>query len=229
MPHPLLKFYGRIEGEFKQGLKRQGLTPSCQRGCAHCCYILTAIHAVEGQILAQAVMRKQNWKDIAQKCRADALRLDELFADRMAYFDAYIPCPLLNVETRECTVYESRPACCRFYYVVSSPLLCAPANHVPNLRCINTSEIEALAMKACVELAGGAMIFAPISLMLLFSLPKAAKVPEDEAFLRGLAEGLPDPVTWMVQNNERREQWLKEEGDEVGEVYRKSISKVFGI
>jgi hypothetical protein len=63
MPHPLMKLYGKFDGQLKQSLNQMGMTPTCRRGCAHCCYIMTAVHAVEGQLLAQAVMKKQAWKE----------------------------------------------------------------------------------------------------------------------------------------------------------------------
>jgi Fe-S-cluster containining protein len=149
--------------------------------------------------------------------------------DRQAYFTAQIPCPLLNLERQDCIVYEIRPAVCRYYMVVSDPVLCAPENHEPNVQVVDTSELQAVSMKVCMELANGAFIVAPISLMVLFSLPKAARSPEDETYLRELTVGLPDPVEWMKQTDERHARWSQEDTDESKVAFKKAFSRVFSL
>lgn len=229
MPHPLLKVYGQLDGQVKQAIKGAGLKPSCKKGCSHCCYIMTAMHAVEGQVLAKAVMKMLNWREIAQRAREVSFKVMEFGHDRRAFFDAGVPCPLLDLKTNECVAYEQRPSVCRLYMVTSDPVMCSPANSEPNVQIINTSYFEARLMKFCIEVANGVLILAPIPLMLLFSLPKAARSPEEEAYLRTLAEGLPDPVQWMKLHDEVHSKWSEEDPDAVKKAYRESFAQVFGV
>jgi Fe-S-cluster containining protein len=228
MPHPLLKVYAQLDGQVKQAIKGAQLKPSCKKGCTHCCYIMTAMHAVEGVVLAQAVMKLPNWKEIAQKAREVSFKLLEHGHDRGAFFRSGTPCPLLNVEKGECSVYEKRPSVCRLYMVVSDPAKCAPSHTAADVSIVNTSYFEAKTMQFCIEVSGGVLVLAPIPLMLLFSLPKATKTKEDEAFIRGLCDGLPDPVQWMKQYDEIHEHWKKEDPTAVQMAYRESFEKVFG-
>ena len=83
-------------------------------------------------------------------------------------------------------------------------------------------------MQWCVEVTNGVFILAPIALMLLFSLPKAAKNQEEEAYLRSLTEGLPDPVEWMKLHEKVGQKWHDEEPDEVKRSYGEAFKRAFG-
>src|SRR6185369_282243 len=156
---------------------------TCTKGCAHCCHMMTAITMLEGAVLAENVMLRADWRDIALRARADALVLKEHWNDRVAYLKAYSPCPLLDQEKKECLLYNRRPSVCRFHCVVSDPELCGPQpNGSTDILALDLTYPEAQVFRFCITVTpddADRDIIAPISLMLLHWLPALAKTEED--------------------------------------------------
>lgn len=225
MSNYLSKLYRVLDKEVKQSLDKNGIVPACQRGCSHCCYILTIVHMVEAHRIAAAVLRKQTWKEVAERCRTSALA-SHADVDPLAYHQAQIPCPLLNLEKGDCSVYELRPASCRFY-LVTTKNSCALRNNEAYVAVVDTAMAQAEAMKACVAVAGGELTVAPLSLAVLFSMLDVARRTENEAYLRGLTEGLPGPEAWQEQADQLRTYWKSLETRDVQESLNEAFVKVF--
>ncbi|MDV2581841.1 YkgJ family cysteine cluster protein [Alkalibacillus haloalkaliphilus] len=138
--HQLL---GEVSNEMKQMDDHMGMTPTCQMGCAFCCYFPIIITRLEAKMIIRSIEsmneeRRQNIKthlkeyfegnkDNVEYCTT----LD--FQNRDVKFDymkAQLPCPLLNTETNTCMAYESRPLPCRTYVNYMDPKICAD-NLVP--------------------------------------------------------------------------------------------------
>ncbi|MBX3220560.1 MAG: YkgJ family cysteine cluster protein [Labilithrix sp.] len=91
---------------------------ACSAGCSYCCYSST-VHASAPEILRIASWLKENRspEDLAAlKERASAAAKDIAPLDLTGRARAKIPCPLLDVGTGRCTVYDVRPISCRAYH-----------------------------------------------------------------------------------------------------------------
>lgn len=86
----------------------------CKEGCFDCCGPVK-LSRLEYMRCIQASGRSA--KDVKQQMQ-DNLK------------QAIYTCPLLDTETRKCTVYEVRPAICRLFGVVKGELLC-PHGYAP--------------------------------------------------------------------------------------------------
>lgn len=121
-------------GEVDRLLSEDGITPSCKRGCWHCCrcYILTNV--AEAHALAQYVKRDMSANQIhdlrmrTQQWHAwDNSRPGRYPADKGTDLADYIHrCPLLV--DGACSAYPVRPVVCRTHLVRSHPRLCRTAH-----------------------------------------------------------------------------------------------------
>ena len=108
--HLSTKVHCQAESEIST-LQRSAPSPSCTKGCHHCCHGLIPVTIPELLELAQEV---ESWEPAAQV--ALSIRCDSYAKKSLAYwrYDLHQfsePCPLL-VEG-ECSVYEKRPLFCR--------------------------------------------------------------------------------------------------------------------
>ncbi|MFT3765588.1 MAG: YkgJ family cysteine cluster protein [Minicystis sp.] len=178
----------------------QGRTVSCRAGCAACCRQLVPISVVEARALAAAVEAlPPARREIVRARFAAAVRemerlglldaaaapgrmvLQSHIADPKAawrdvgrrYFDAQIPCPLL--EDERCSLYEERPLVCREYLVTTPADRCAQldggARTVP--RPARTSEALATAAR---EITGEALPMLPLPLSLEWAEAAGGKI-----------------------------------------------------
>jgi Fe-S-cluster containining protein len=94
------------------------LLPVCQEGCSYCCYA-TAVHASTPEILrvASYVKATRSPEDVAKlRERAEETAKKIAPLDLAGRAHAKVPCPLLDVATGRCTVYDVRPVPCRAYH-----------------------------------------------------------------------------------------------------------------
>lgn len=142
-----------LERLFQKGREGLGVNIPCKRGCDACCYepltvtnyemvpifarIRTFSVAKRGAILVRLAQH------LADAGAAELLSLVpnpmiggfEL-ADIRKYRNAHIPCPLLDPERHECTVYEDRPFGCRAHHVLgddASACSNVPDDGIPEL------------------------------------------------------------------------------------------------
>jgi len=133
--------YLAVDEAIARGLDRlrseDGIIPTCQLGCCHCCRHHIVTNVAEAHALAQYIkrelsvekinglrMRTQQWHewDNSRPGRYPSANIDE-----QAYLSNYDPCcPLLVNDA--CIAYPVRPVVCRTHFVCSHPLTCGAAN-----------------------------------------------------------------------------------------------------
>lgn len=121
-------------------------TPSCKRGCAHCCKSPVMMSLAEAEAIIDRfpevvarvrpkleehyVITDRLITEVNGRADLDEDRREVLFADR--YWDEVGSCAFL--ENNECSVYEARPYPCRNYHVTSEPERCdGPAGTLVNI------------------------------------------------------------------------------------------------
>jgi hypothetical protein len=98
-------FHGKVEATLKGA---RDVRLACAKGCSHCCHAWVSATAPEVLFLAKLI--RTRGETAIEKVRAAHLATgdyDFTVRDRHPH-----PCPLLEADL--CTVYESRPAACRF-------------------------------------------------------------------------------------------------------------------
>jgi Fe-S-cluster containining protein len=222
----MLEVYATAEKEAYEWLKKSNITPSCKRGCDHCCHMMTAITHLEAKALAKAVLKLpgEGWKEVATRCRTLSLWLVE-HNSRDEYFATKQACPVLDSEKRECLVYGSRPAACRFYMVVSDPDLCSPDRPKEFVKAIDLSRVEVSLLDYSMRRPGFYM--APLPLAVLFALTKLGLTGANQKYIEALTEDLSSPEEWF--NNSSYRQWTKEDsGTELQNAHLRAAVEMWG-
>jgi Fe-S-cluster containining protein len=168
---------------------------SCGKGCAACCEILTALQVPEGLILADAILRRKDWKGIGRDLRAQAKLVCDPQLTHEKYFQSRLVCPLLDKRTKECIFYDVRPAACRTHLVCTPREICGDHSPKPRPQVaspLGTREAEHYLWGECTKIFHHP-IAAPLQLMVLFCFPMLREHPYNVRLL----SGLPDPIHWM--------------------------------
>ena len=92
----------------------------CQRGCAHCCYLDVDITELEADYIARQTGHK--------------IVLGNLDRKKMAN-ETY--CPFLDHQTASCSIYEYRPAVCRWFFAYDDPQRCNEPNKKHAISTVN--------------------------------------------------------------------------------------------
>lgn len=203
----LLQIYKDLDTAVQNSISKTEMKVSCEKGCDYCCYLLTSITIPEGILLAQKIFGMSDWKDQAQRLKDHALKCCYDGVDNRSYFDKDIPCFFLGSD-HLCTVYEERPACCRFHFTISDKELCS--NKAPEdveTKILNLRPAEQVVWEYAVsfqrETGFGGPIpqIAPISLMVLFCMLMLADDGDDAKFMSEVvkAPGLKDPTAWSLE------------------------------
>jgi Fe-S-cluster containining protein len=98
-------------------LPTRHLPIACAPGCASCCY--TNVHASSPEVLriASFVKEKLSPEELAVlRERAEATAKEITPLDIQGRARAKMACPLLDIATGSCTVYDVRPIACRAYH-----------------------------------------------------------------------------------------------------------------
>src|SRR5271157_1734511 len=107
---------------------RETVHVPCKAGCDACCYDVAWVLPPEGEEIAERVrsMPARKRQGVVDRIRAwhEGMRAagldpDDIRPDLRAYHRARLACPLLDVETHRCMVYDVRPMACRGHYVVA--------------------------------------------------------------------------------------------------------------
>jgi len=115
------------------------LTPTCQMGCAFCCYFPIITNKMEAMLIKDAISnmpadRKQFIENHLSKYyqvyeeKIEQLSDIDIVSDSDAkykYKKEQLPCPFLNLNTNACMIYEVRPLPCRTYVNYTNPNICA--------------------------------------------------------------------------------------------------------
>lgn len=117
--------------------REEGIIPSCELGCCHCCRYHIVTNIAEAHTLAQYIkrelsvdqiddlrLRTQQWHEWenSRPGRYPSVAID-MQTDLSDYEHG---CPLLV--DGECIAYPARPIVCRTHFVSSHPLFCHAAN-----------------------------------------------------------------------------------------------------
>ncbi len=143
-------------------VRSEGTVVPCKEGCDHCCYDVAWVLAPE---VAELAERVQSWRTERREkvlaairtwldgMREDGFSVDERRPDLRRYHARRRPCPLLDVETQTCSVYDIRPLTCRGHYAAGTeaPAACANRAEVPS---IETVQFPDACTKAVVRIAG---------------------------------------------------------------------------
>ncbi|SET73458.1 Putative zinc-or iron-chelating domain-containing protein [Salinibacillus kushneri] len=128
-----------VSGEMEQMDQTMGMKPTCQMGCAFCCYFPIIVSKMEAKLMTKAI--EQFPADRRQSIMAHLTSYYETYGKKLdtitsmdyeedpdfkrKYIRSHVPCPLLNTETNMCMAYEIRPIPCRTYVNYTDPNLCA--------------------------------------------------------------------------------------------------------
>jgi Fe-S-cluster containining protein len=191
----LRELYGNLDVQVAEHIKNQKVT--CKKGCSHCCKLLTTIAMTEGILLADHVLRNMDWRkmmpkivELAKEHSYDGINLYNFFSKKLS-------CIFLQ-DDQTCGVYDIRPACCRFHYVVSDPDLCSPDRPGSVTATVDLRLAEEPVWKMNIA-AFGHPVMAPLPVMLLFCMVGLSDgtVLQDE--LEAACEGIPTPDEWFVK------------------------------
>lgn len=180
---------------------------TCTKGCDSCCYLLATITFAEGILIAERLVRKPDWHSLLPKLRQSSLDHCYEGINESNYFSKKLPCVFLDTKEKTCTIYETRPGTCRYYYVASHPSICSPDHPTGRVAIINTKgangdggwqePVWGLSFKVAAE-RGIQDVVAPIPLMVLFCLFMLVdEGGKGRRLIREAAKGLPTPSQWL--------------------------------
>lgn len=127
-----------VDSEINNIEKKVNISPSCEKGCANCCYFPIITTKLEAKLMIGVInsMPHERKSQIVNHLHsyfpehADTIKklcsinFEEEADFKLQYISNQLPCPLLNVETNECIAYEIRPLPCRTYLNYCSPVVC---------------------------------------------------------------------------------------------------------
>lgn len=123
----MARLYSDIDKAMEEGfgqMQKEGTSsPSCKKGCDHCCYQFVTTTNEEADFIYQ-MCKELNIK-LSKKRLAYQARFKQP-SDYFAKFGKRTKCVFLN-DKRECSIYKYRPISCRKYFVITKPELCLPS------------------------------------------------------------------------------------------------------
>lgn len=129
----------QVVNEEMEGMQKAvDLTPSCQIGCAYCCYFPIIINEMEAKLMKKAIAAfpKERREELevhfhhyyekydAQLKELTALDFEEDKDFKRTYRKSGVPCVMLDTKTNQCMAYEIRPIPCRTYVNYATPDVC---------------------------------------------------------------------------------------------------------
>lgn len=229
----LKELYGVLD-EHVEGILQSKFKASCTKGCASCCYLLATITFTEGLLIAEKLLEKPDWKSILPKLRAAAMKTDYTSITKTNYFRKGQPCVFLG-EDKTCTIYDIRPACCRYHIVASAPENCSfLAPETTKTISLDLRQVEehvwGLSMRVTHQLGKSDLMIGPLALMVLACMEFITDGAEtlqdklDHEEIKRAYEGLRTPQQWMVECG--RSLIMEEEGKQPQRLDIKDIDKV---
>lgn len=204
----LQELYGALDAHVDGILKKQ-FKATCTKGCASCCYLLATITFTEGLLIAEKLLEKPDWKSILPKLRSAAMKTDYPSITRTNYFRKGQPCVFLG-EDKTCTIYDIRPACCRYHVVASPPENCSfLAPETTKTISLDLRPVEErvwdLSMRVTLQLGKSDLMIGPLALMVLACMDFITDGGEtlqdkmDHEEIKRAYAGLRTPQQWMVE------------------------------
>ncbi len=170
---------------------------TCSRGCNHCCHLPASASLPEMAPIVESLAGRTDWntrrREMERAVRAQLPIMAEVafwqVEKRQAFFERRMPCVFLR--GGECSVYDQRPAVCRYHYAVTPPENCAHGAADPRVATVNLEKVV-----TSVQLAGaqelGVVLMAPIPVTLVWAARKLGvkfDVPSSPAL---------DPQRWAA-------------------------------
>ncbi len=177
---------------------------SCTKGCSNCCYMLSLATGVEGANIGVFLLNNLDdaeFETMLKDLRAQAIRAVFPGMNNSKYFNRQVKCAFLS-DKNLCSIYEVRPAACRYHFVISPAVNCSPLALDTMTRAIDLRQLEAVVWELDVAVAGAPMM-APIPLAVLFGLKTVLKKgghPELLEMVMKASEGVLTPEEWMRQH-----------------------------
>jgi len=115
------------------------LMPTCQMGCAFCCYFPIITNKMEAMLIKDAISKMPaDRKHFIENHLSEYYQVYEEKVEQLSGIDIVsdsdakykykkeqLPCPFLNLKKNACMVYEVRPLPCRTYVNYTNPKVCA--------------------------------------------------------------------------------------------------------
>lgn len=147
-------------------VRSKGATIPCSNGCDACCYEPVALSNHEAAVIAERI-HMDDYRRKRVSAHAAWLEAQGWVGDGVApraYLTERMPCPLLDVLTHQCVVYDVRPIACRAHILVDmDPAVCSNRALHP---AIDTLKVDGPAVQALLQMRElGEMSVGPLSVM----------------------------------------------------------------
>jgi Fe-S-cluster containining protein len=119
------EFQLRIGAQFIEGLRSVNAPLQCKEGCSFCCYHPFLITVSEGILLYRNLVEQGMWSARMRQVLEDH-KSATMGLNYHAWLLSNLPCPLLDLKTKKCTVYNARPLHCRVTWSTGDPTECHP-------------------------------------------------------------------------------------------------------
>jgi Fe-S-cluster containining protein len=121
-------------------------TPSCDQGCAHCCYWPVSISILEGLEIYTHLHAARRWaSSLKSRVKASADAVTGLTYP--VWLNSRTPCVFLNKSLR-CEIYEARPLLCRMAVSKGPPEECQPHSMASARSILNRTDAVVLFQNA---------------------------------------------------------------------------------
>lgn len=114
------------------------IAPTCQKGCANCCYFPIITTKLEAKLIVDTINTmsepqktfiynhlKSYFNTYSNNLEdACSINFNEDQEFKYKYISKQLPCPLLNTHTNSCIAYDIRPIPCRSYLNYCNPIVC---------------------------------------------------------------------------------------------------------
>lgn len=169
---------------------------SCQRGCDACCHIPVFITKVEGLLIADYLHSRRDWKQWPERLAAASAPYLEADYNRHTYSRKAPPCVFL--QDHECSVYQLRPAPCRYYYVHTPKEMCVATAETQEVCSPNLAELE-LTVSAFQRHAMHEFIVGPLPHMVFWCMAGIGWGCHREKAFEPWVNQLPTPEAWLTK------------------------------
>jgi Fe-S-cluster containining protein len=115
-----------IETAYKASLANAKIQQfvACRKGCDGCCHRMVQLTLAEAIILMDYLKDNGSWKTVLDKVNQYAEEYN--FVDRDSWFKMRIPCPVLDINTRQCMAHAVRPVFCSTHFAIGDSGPCDP-------------------------------------------------------------------------------------------------------
>lgn len=212
--------------------KREELPVTCSKGCSACCSLLSLSLNVEGINIAEFLLSDERslllLPSLIDSLVVGAKEADYPEMTHGSFFSKNIPCAFLK--DNQCSIYERRPAACRYHFSVSDPKNCSPDHPTGEIMRLDLLWAEDAVSEWNYE-ATRDPTPSPIAISVLWALDTFVKgrhpvvatlKPELIAKIREAARSVSNPYDWIKTHLTRlqKEQMFRpateEEMDEEG-------------